>query len=578
MASGIDQPPDSLHRSKPVYKCDDLRHSAIAGTSLPLQACSHQSFTEQPVVWASTKTAYSLTQRDSCHFRTSHQADFSAKKRINAHLTRRRCQPTPPMAMQDMCRSSEYQNQSEFENRAQAEFALKSAEWLGTSLDLHNHSQQYVHVPSDAHLFYHDDPSHLESPSQGQMPGQVSRMWWDVSKTSSDYQPDHPDLRGDVNKQGLVDSNFVPSRPNLNSEPYAFPLTPPSSTRSEGASPTGGTACNDENAVHNAPNTSSGPSASLSLGSSIPATELSMSPASQSLFPDLIWSDEEFARLLQTDALAADLNSGDYGCAGKPSFNSVWNHQTQISSQHTNQLYSHSQQDLWSSPVINQLDYLDNYPSISPDALDSASPLVNLASTASHHYFDATQPSVQPAQPVAFVATPSSVGDLRTDVDLAPAGRRGSVKSQQRAAAKDRELIEWKKQGLSYKEIKARGRFEEAESTLRGRYRTLTKPKHLRVRKPKWQQQDVGMMPHTWQGTADIAQVQILLEAVDRHFQNHIDAPNAPEQYSTEAQKKAAKVPWKQVAEYMEERGCFRYGNATVKKKYIQVMETPLDF
>jgi len=81
---------------------------------------------------------------------------------------------------------------------------------------------------------------------------------------------------------------------------------------------------------------------------------------------------------------------------------------------------------------------------------------------------------------------------------------------------------------------------------------------------------------HSWQGTANILQVQILLEAVDRHFQNHIDAPNVPEECSTEAQKKAAKVPWKQVAEYMEKRGCYRYGNATVKKKYIQVMENPL--
>jgi hypothetical protein len=72
-------------------------------------------------------------------------------------------------------------------------------------------------------------------------------------------------------------------------------------------------------------------------------------------------------------------------------------------------------------------------------------------------------------------------------------------------------------------------------------------------------------------------QVQILLEAVDRHIQHHMDTPSVWEQCSTEAQKKAAKVPWKQVAEYMEKRGCYRYGNATVKKKYIQVMENPLN-
>jgi hypothetical protein len=33
------------------------------------------------------------------------------------------------------------------------------------------------------------------------------------------------------------------------------------------------------------------------------------------------------------------------------------------------------------------------------------------------------------------------------------------------------------------------------------------------------------------------------------------------------------KIPWKQVAEYMEERGAYRYGNATVKKKYLDVLK-----
>jgi hypothetical protein len=33
------------------------------------------------------------------------------------------------------------------------------------------------------------------------------------------------------------------------------------------------------------------------------------------------------------------------------------------------------------------------------------------------------------------------------------------------------------------------------------------------------------------------------------------------------------KIPWKQVAEYMEEQGTYRYGNATVKKKYLEVLK-----
>lgn len=54
-------------------------------------------------------------------------------------------------------------------------------------------------------------------------------------------------------------------------------------------------------------------------------------------------------------------------------------------------------------------------------------------------------------------------------------------------------LIRSKNSGLSYKEIKRRGGFREAESTLRGRYRTLTKAKEHRVRKPKWHARDVSL-------------------------------------------------------------------------------------
>lgn len=72
-------------------------------------------------------------------------------------------------------------------------------------------------------------------------------------------------------------------------------------------------------------------------------------------------------------------------------------------------------------------------------------------------------------------------------------------------------------------------------------------------------------------------QVKILLEAVDLHLQNPLEGQNLRERYTTEAQRRAAKVPWKQVAEYMEKRGCYRYGNATVKKKYLEVMDDPLN-
>ena len=56
---------------------------------------------------------------------------------------------------------------------------------------------------------------------------------------------------------------------------------------------------------------------------------------------------------------------------------------------------------------------------------------------------------------------------------------------------RDELLMDLRRKGLSYREIKQRGRFREAESTLRGRVRVLTKDKRERVRKPEWQAQDV---------------------------------------------------------------------------------------
>lgn len=55
----------------------------------------------------------------------------------------------------------------------------------------------------------------------------------------------------------------------------------------------------------------------------------------------------------------------------------------------------------------------------------------------------------------------------------------------------DEFLVASKKAGMSYKEIRRKGNFTEAESTLRGRYRTLTKEPAARVRKPEWEDKDV---------------------------------------------------------------------------------------
>lgn len=87
-----------------------------------------------------------------------------------------------------------------------------------------------------------------------------------------------------------------------------------------------------------------------------------------------------------------------------------------------------------------------------------------------------------------------------TNIPLArilPSDRQGTRRiagkvSSQRSECKDALLLHWKSHGMSYKEIKEKGRFAEAESTLRGRFRTLTKKKEHRVRKPGWYEYDVS--------------------------------------------------------------------------------------
>ncbi|KAI0425935.1 hypothetical protein F5Y09DRAFT_334564 [Xylaria sp. FL1042] len=109
--------------------------------------------------------------------------------------------------------------------------------------------------------------------------------------------------------------------------------------------------------------------------------------------------------------------------------------------------------------------------------------------------------------------------------------------------AKNRFLVEAKLAGMTYSEIRRKGGFTEAESTLRGRFRTLTKNKEQRVRKPEWQDKDI----------------RLLKKAV---------------RTLSQGDKASAKVPWKQVAAYIYENdGSYHFGNATCRKKWDELVE-----
>jgi hypothetical protein len=88
---------------------------------------------------------------------------------------------------------------------------------------------------------------------------------------------------------------------------------------------------------------------------------------------------------------------------------------------------------------------------------------------------DESTDSFYPSGPISY--QPSHVGHMATWTN----------------DVKNALLIEYKRQGLSYKDIKRIAGFKEAESTLRGRFRTLTKSKEQRVRKPQWHEKDVSL-------------------------------------------------------------------------------------
>jgi len=70
---------------------------------------------------------------------------------------------------------------------------------------------------------------------------------------------------------------------------------------------------------------------------------------------------------------------------------------------------------------------------------------------------------------------------------------RTVVDVQAQRKADDEILLEGKRNGLTYKEIRKKMHAKPAESTLRGRYRSLTKARKDRVRKPVWRSMDVSL-------------------------------------------------------------------------------------
>ena len=104
---------------------------------------------------------------------------------------------------------------------------------------------------------------------------------------------------------------------------------------------------------------------------------------------------------------------------------------------------------------------------------------------------------------------------------------------------RDQFLLDMRGKGFTYKEIKESGEFTEAEITLRGRVRVLTKARSERVRKPEWTDRDIR---HLRRGVAYVLR--------------------QPTVNGTNKRRRTGKLPWKDVSSYIRQHG----GSSSIHK------------
>ncbi|KAI0393910.1 hypothetical protein F5Y17DRAFT_458441 [Xylariaceae sp. FL0594] len=141
------------------------------------------------------------------------------------------------------------------------------------------------------------------------------------------------------------------------------------------------------------------------------------------------------------------------------------------------------------------------------------------------------------AAPTRTFSGPNLLEEEGGEVGIA----RGSSADAERIN-KDKYLVEMRRAGMPYRDIRKNGEYEEAESTLRGRFRTLTKAKSERVRKPEWTETDKRLLKQA---------VQI---------------------YASESGS-VRSVSWKKVGVYIKDHGgSYHFGNATCRKKWDEMV------
>lgn len=209
---------------------------------------------------------------------------------------------------------------------------------------------------------------------------------------------------------------------------------------------------------------------------------------------------------------------------------------------------------------------VDQLPAYQFDVLDAAFSKMKGAQSQSH-----LPPVDQPND-----TAPSKNSSQLLEEESYCTNRKPCSKSRNRV--RDEFLVRSKLAGMSYKEIRTKGNFTEAESTLRGRFRTLTKRKEQRVRKPQWQERDVSSFTPSliccvYDSPFHLQQIKLLEQAVNETLASSQEVTQQahPSGDGGHLGTKPLKIPWKQVSEWIYRHGgSYKFGNATCRKKWYE--------
>jgi hypothetical protein len=143
-----------------------------------------------------------------------------------------------------------------------------------------------------------------------------------------------------------------------------------------------------------------------------------------------------------------------------------------------------------------------------------------------------------------------SVDDASQSAESRPsADEVEEANNARRRKEEDAFIISMRKQGMKFKDIMKLGGFTLAESTIRGRYRMLTKPKHERVRKPIWRKRDD----------------ELLISAV-----KHLSSADRIAQVTCRADMRVLGVSWDAVRLWIRDHGgSYGFASAACKKRWM---------